>query len=469
MKLFKDSIWSFAGEFSLRISKFILIILIARYFDKGSVGAFNYGLSYAAIFTFFFDFGLMQVAVREAYKDKKIALAYYSAIKLMATIIGFGVILTVISVTNLNENLKYFVILASIYIIFNDFSIFVCSKYRYELNFKKEALLRLIMGVLQFIIPIIFIVIFHKINYVYYGLIIASFITLFPLLCQIKKEKIKFDFSCVKISEKDKEIFKSSLLIASQGLLFSLLFNLDLVILGYFKSLEDVGSYSIISKIIFGIVILPIQIIQIPMYSRMSKAVNSLNKNDLSNYWNALYKITSLIGILICAAAILAHSYIFYLFRIDENMEVNLIFSTYIVAAQVIYLYIPINQFLTVSNREFNAFYALIPGVILLALLSIGILNLFNYQYLALSVLISEILILYIYKHLINELGENFISKKTFLFINSTIVVVALIAFINTYMGSVLSIVVIMLLMILFWKSVLNLLTHSYTIASSHG
>ncbi len=462
MRLIKDSIWTFIGESSLRASKLVLIIVIVQYCNKSDIGAFNYGLSYAAMFAFFFDYGLMQIAIREAYKKNDVTITYFTSIKLITTIIGVLILLVVLKISELNIELVYFVILSSIYIILNDFSIFISFKYRYFQNFKREGQLRILMAMLQLAIPLFFLLIYKNIYKVYLGLIISTLITLGPLIISIYREKNKKYIRIKKISQYDIKILKDGFSLGVQGLLMGLLFNMDLVILGYFRDLSEIGIYSIVSKIIFGVLIIPIQIIQIPIYSRLNNLKNNDKSNQFDQYWMAIYKITTFIGVVVCFITMLMHGQIFKLFGIDnDDLIAKFILMTYVIVAQIIYLYYPINQYLIINNKERFTIFPLLSGLLVLITLAIIILKNEKYEYLTVGVVISQLIVLTLYGYLIYSIKSTMkMIKLNWILISLSLVTIF--SWCIYHDSFILLMLILILLIIIFGNKFINELKKSY-------
>lgn len=75
----RNSVFLALSQVIEKVLSLLMAILLARYLGKGDYGRLVYALSFASLFTFFWDFGLVRLITRDVAKDRSHASAAFSS------------------------------------------------------------------------------------------------------------------------------------------------------------------------------------------------------------------------------------------------------------------------------------------------------------------------------------------------------------------------------------------------------
>ena len=123
---------------------YLMVVVLARYLGKGDYGRLTYALSFAGLFTFFWDFGLGRLITRDVAKDLSNAAITFSLrfeLQIISCLAGLvGLLFYLISFEGGNLQ-TYLVLIISITVVFNYLSssfrsVFIAfEKAKYEMFF----------------------------------------------------------------------------------------------------------------------------------------------------------------------------------------------------------------------------------------------------------------------------------------------------------------------------------------------
>lgn len=282
--IIKNIIWVSVGVSLSKILKSIVIIFAARILGVEGYGLFAYALSFAAVFNIFSDLGLSNLLTRELIKrdDRKNYLATSVIIKVILSVITILFIGFVTPLFTNIEAVKPLMLMTAVLISFDGFKNFVFAIYRAENKMQFEAFLEIATEIL---ITLFCILILFKspsvINFTMaymtasgIGLLITILVTrkhLYEVLKHFRKILIV-------------PIIKSALPFTIVGIFGVLMTNIDSIIIGILRPIQDLGLFAAAQRPISIIYLIPGL-----MYTALLPFFSKFN-NEKENQSNLLNK-----------------------------------------------------------------------------------------------------------------------------------------------------------------------------------
>ena len=273
---FKNSFWLFLSQGLSRLFKLILIIVSARILNPTGFGTFNYLLSIGAFFFIAADWGIGSLIIREYQqleeKEKYVRVSFLfrliaTALCLIAAFAGLFVFQ--------NPEFRINFLIISIYLFISNIKDFLVSFLRAIQKMEKEFIVILVEGFSVMAFGIFLILIHRNIISLSFGYLIGVFLSLLTaiLMTRSYKEYFKPQF--------DKETFKKILKDGFPMLLFGILgfifFSTDQIMLGKMRNVTEVGYYSLITKGVLLINLIP-SLIMVALFPYLSANVNDKEK-----------------------------------------------------------------------------------------------------------------------------------------------------------------------------------------------
>lgn len=275
--VFKNFFWLSSGQVFGRLLRMAVTIYAARMLGVAGYGVFAYVLGIAGFFTFFKNIGVDSILTREVArnpKEKEIFFATAMGIELFLLLITGILVIFVAPLFSRVYEAKALFPLTAVMIIFDDVRDFFIAFLRGMEKMEWEAIIVFITNVL--IVLLGFLALFYATtpfmlmlaytaSSIFGTLVAGAVVMRGGQSWNIFK---KFNKSLVA------PIMRSAWPIAAAGLASVFLFNVDIVMLGWWKSVEDVGIYSATQKIIgiFPVIASIVGVSTFPVFSRLAGA-----------------------------------------------------------------------------------------------------------------------------------------------------------------------------------------------------
>src|SRR3989344_4029337 len=275
----KNIFWLSLSQIASRLIRASIIIYAARILGAAEYGVFSYALGLAAFFTIFADVGLTQILTRETAQKPEQKSNYFATSMFLKIILLAGTTLLIIFVAPYFSKIEAakilipFVALLTIFDGIRELSIaFLRGMERMEL----EALIIILMNVMITVSG--FLILSYVANAKALTLSYAASTGLgaATAIIILRKEFRKI-FSSFK-KELVRPIIKSALPFALVAFLGAFMLNTDLIMLGWWRSAEEIGFYSAAQKIIQVLYTLP-AIIASSIFPTISRFVGQ-NKHE---------------------------------------------------------------------------------------------------------------------------------------------------------------------------------------------
>ena len=224
-------------------------------------------MSVIAYFALVINFGFDIYGTREIASDKTKADAMVSnilSVKIILSVLSF-LILLVISFTVIPFDKTYLTILFGLTLFTSVFNL--SWYYQGVENMIVITKARFTEGIFYLAGVFIFLIVFKNILVIPIALVIAQVISSSYYLIELKA-RLRINLS--NITSKVFSLIKNTYAIGLASFFILIYYNLDMVMLGYMKSGDDIGIYNAAVKI-FLIFVVPFQLILLSFFPRLSK------------------------------------------------------------------------------------------------------------------------------------------------------------------------------------------------------
>lgn len=268
----KNVFWLSVSNIGSRLIRAAIIIYAARVLGAAEYGVFSYALGLAGFFTIFVDIGISHILTRDIAKKPERASYFFSTAFWMKSLLLAGTSLLILFVApyfSKIDEARILLPLVALLVIFDNLREFSNAFFRAKERMEYEALVTTSMNVVITIFGFIALAIAtnaHSLMVSYVASAGAGFLAAaFILREEFKNIFRKFDRTLVK------PMLQSAWPIALTGLLGALSLNVDIIMLGWFRSAEEIGFYSAGQKVIQVLYTLPAIIASalLPLSSRL--------------------------------------------------------------------------------------------------------------------------------------------------------------------------------------------------------
>lgn len=254
----KNVFWLSLSQIGSRLIRAIIIIYAARILGATEYGVFSYVLGLAGFFTIFADLGVSPLMTREiAGHPEKRATYFASALRIKAILISVTATL-IIFIAPKFSNIEEAIVLVpfvALLIFFDNLRDFIFAYFRGIEKMEREAFLVILMNTAIAITGFIILNFYQTA-----GALLFSYITSVAILSitalYFTKDLIRGIFKNF-----DKEIFKQfisdSWPFAFTGLFGIFMLNIDIVMLGWWRTAEEIGYYSASQRVVQILYTLP--------------------------------------------------------------------------------------------------------------------------------------------------------------------------------------------------------------------
>lgn len=283
----KNTFWLFAGQMVGRLLRAAIVIYAARVLGAASWGAFSYALGISAFLTVFSDIGINALITKEsarnpALKDKYLSTALFTKLGLLAVLIIAVFILFPI-ITTIEEAAALMPILIFVF-AFDTLRDLGSAVSRALEKMQIEAGINIFTNFAIVVLGFIFLMTSRTSASLAMAYAIGSGLGLVAILYVLR------DHFRNLLGNFDKRLIKSIFTVAwpfgLMGIMGAMMLNIDLIMLGWMRTAEEVGLYSAAQKPIQLLYILPTLLASslFPVLSRLAKTAPDIAKNILKKY-----------------------------------------------------------------------------------------------------------------------------------------------------------------------------------------
>lgn len=307
----KNVFWLSVGQIGSRLIRAAIIIYAARILGAAEYGIFSYIIGLAGFFTIFADLGISPLMTREiAGHPEKRATYFANALRIKVILISITAALIVFiapKFSNIEEAIALLPFVALL-VIFDNLRDFIFAYFRGIEKMEREAFLTVIMNATIALTGFI-ILYFYKTA----GALLFSYIASVAILSIVSFYFIK-DLIKGIFKNFDKMIFKQFIRncwpLAFTGLFGIFMLNIDIVMLGWWRTPEEIGYYSASQRIVQILYTLPAILASaafpaMTRFIKQNELIRARNLNEKSMTFLYLIAIPLAIGGIILSSPLI--------------------------------------------------------------------------------------------------------------------------------------------------------------------
>ena len=362
LALLKNAAWGVLGEFAVRGAKIAQVILIARFLGAEDIGRLNYAIATVGLFSVLFDFGIVPVAVKAlAANPESPALRLYARLKLLTSSIGLALLGVAVLLLSITPTEAWITFGMGVYLALSDLGTFITVVYRTKGEFWRETVWRSITALLQFVGCIGALLLTHNIAAVVIALIGTALVGIVPLFFEWRQQPVMTQVTNGWLGIYS--AFRKCLPLAGIVLVNSVYMNLDIVVMGKYTSMTEVGWYSVVVKSVFSLMIMPLHYLQLALLPVYAAGMGSSRLGSINAKWLQGFVLSVSTGAVLCVStAMLAGPLLVLLFGANfaAAAPVLIVFS---LIGLMFYIYTPLSQWLLLHDKQKISLHVYIIGM----------------------------------------------------------------------------------------------------------
>ena len=311
----KNIFWLTTSELVSRFIRGFVLIYAARVLGTASYGVFSYALGLASLFTIFADIGLIQILTREVSKRPEEKSAYFATtfwIKIILLLPAAALVVFVAPHFSKIEGARAIIPFMALLVIFDGLREFSLSYFRGIERMELQALVTVTTNIAITIagFAILYFTASAKALAIVYALSagIGAITAIVLLRDQFLNIFKNFQRKLVKA------ILRPAIPILFTSMLGAFMLNTDILMLGWFRTAEEIGLYSAGQKVIQILYTLP-AILASATFPILSRAVGDRNHERVRNLTERMMSLVFLIAIpIVIGGFILATPFIQFIF-----------------------------------------------------------------------------------------------------------------------------------------------------------
>lgn len=300
----RNSIFLASSQIIERILSFFMAIFLARYLGKGDYGRLVYAIAFANLFTFFWDFGLVRLIIRDVAKNRSNASVIFSSkfkFQVFSCFIGLSTLALYLILFETRGSEFFLILIFGVSTAFNHLSnsfrsIFIAfekAEYETYLNFALRSILLF--------------AVFWTIHWEWELVGISLVLLLFSLLNLVGSwkwvERKFFSLQLRKGPESFVSIVKESLPLALIIAFTTFYLQINKILLLKWKGEEATGIYGAVDVIVMTFLIVSNSLVlaAFPIISRENK----INKEKAFPLCKSIFKVLIALGLPIALVGML--------------------------------------------------------------------------------------------------------------------------------------------------------------------
>lgn len=274
----KNTFWLFFGQTVSRLIRAAIIIYAARVLGTAGWGSFSYALSLAALFTMFTDFGINAILTRESSRDLTLQEKYFSTAFIMkiVTIAVIALFLLIFAPYLIKQDeVKILIPLVILIVGFDSLRDLGIALSRAWEKMQIEATVQILTNVSIVILGFLALFLLPSAKSLTLGYALGTAIGMTAAFVPFRRylKNITTQFSLKLI----KPILSSAWPFGMLGMMGVLMLNTDILMIGWFKNIDDVGFYAAGQRITQLLYIIPM-LVSVAFFPSMAKLIQDREK-----------------------------------------------------------------------------------------------------------------------------------------------------------------------------------------------
>lgn len=360
----KNAFWLITGRFGSQFIKAIITIYAARILGASEYGIFSYILGFVGFFTIFADVGISSILTREISQKPKEEDCYFSTlfrIKIGLLIFTTFLLVFIAPYFTKIESAAIIIPFIALLIFFDGLRDFIVAYFKGKEKMELEAIVMIGMSVATVVFGFAALYFFPTYQALIIAYILSSIcgflISVFFLRKSLKKIIGNFSKDILP------SVAKSAWPIAAGGLVGSFMFNVDVIMLGWWRTPFEVGLYSAAQKIV-GLIYIASGLIAGAVFPLYSRLVYENETEKLKLLASKVVVFLFLIAIpIVIGSIIIGKDIISFVFG-DEYALANIAFAVLMSSILAIYPSTVLNVFVFAHDKHKKMFgYAIIASL----------------------------------------------------------------------------------------------------------
>lgn len=334
----KNVVAILTGDATSKALAVVATVLLARYLGPEDYGKYCSVLSFIYVFVIMADFGLNDLMIRDVAVDNSLASQYLGAsvvIKIISSTVCALLLVSFVYVLGYSAEMRLYMAVLSATILFVTFCNTVSSIFKAFEKMQYSSFIMIINSTLFLILIAVLIYANGSLLEILFSRVVALFIG--SLIAYILIVKTITTPNYTNIVYNSRRLITGAFPFLAIGLVHTLYFNLDIIMLSKLKGSIYVGWFSpAANDLFFGLIIIPsaIATVTYPIFSRKYAE----EAGGFSEYFNFTMKILIILGVAISMGTfLLAKEIIDFIFgaKYDNSVIVLQIISLSITFAFV--------------------------------------------------------------------------------------------------------------------------------------
>ncbi len=269
----KNTFWLVFGQIFSKLIKAILLVYAARVMGTTEWGTFSYVLSLAGLLTIFMDFGVNAIVTRESSRDIQAQKIYFSTALIVKVILFFiiAVLAFIVSPYFIKQHEIIILIpLAVIMLGLDGLRDFGASLSRAWERMEIESFIQVFTNAMIVFAGLAALYFARTAGSLTWGYIVGvglgTVAAFYPFRSYFKNLWKNFDIHLIK------KIFISSWPFGMLGVMGAIMLNTDTVMVGWYRSIDDVGFYGAAQRVIQLVYLVP-GLLSVAFFPAMSRAI----------------------------------------------------------------------------------------------------------------------------------------------------------------------------------------------------
>jgi len=367
--IFKNTFWLSFSLFFSKTVKYFLIIYAARILGAKEYGAFNFALSFSALFYVFADLGISSLISREIAKDKEkeIPISAGFTLKIFLAIFTFLLIVFVSFFVPYTEKIKTTIWLMAIFTLLNGMTNYFYNCFYGKEEMQYQAITEAIEATVTTLLGIYLISLLPR-AYILASAYVVSAFCAFIVIIPIYQRKFGRFLQLDLNVQKWKKILTQAWPITLSWVCFNILTYTDITFLGFFKLFEQAGYYSASQKIV-SLLILPSNIIITSVFPTLTK-VSLDNKEKAQRVFDFQnFLLLSVILPLVFGGYFFSKEIIYFLYTSQYDNSI-LSLKILLPVSFLTYFSFVLGNLLFIFNYQKKTFWAYFYGAVLNVILN---------------------------------------------------------------------------------------------------
>lgn len=395
-RYFFNTGWSMAENILRLLAGVLVGVYVARYLGPEQFGILSYSLAFVSIFAAVAKLGLDSIVVKEIVenpKDEAELLGTAFWLKLGASFVMLGILVAVISVIELESDIRLYILLIGFGIIFQSFEV-VEFYFQAKVQLKYISICKTVhLGLLCLLKLYLIMVEAELIWFVLVNLISPTTLGLLLLVAFRQKNRKSF-FGKFSQSQARRFLFNAWPLILS-SMVIIIYMRVDQLMIKSMLGEKSVGIYSAAVRLSEVWYFIPTVIV-----TSLFVAIVNARKVSQSLYLDRLQKLFDLMvrmALVLAVLMVFAGDWLIQTFFGIPYAEAAEILRIHLWAGIFVFLGVASGNWLVVENLQYHAFYRTLAGMLVNIFLNFILIPKFGLKGAAIAVLIANFIAAFLY------------------------------------------------------------------------